>query len=619
VQTKYFLRAALFLFFLGAITFNCQAKIKTKVAGFQQPKGDSLSTTLNSKLKLVNNTIDSSLVLADSILDDVLLVSREQNLREIETKAVLYKSWIALLGTKYYEAIRLAHKAKMMSEKSPMDSVLLASSINMLGLSHMEFKRFDVAVKYFEQCIDLLKRLKNVSSMRLAITYNNLGALKAQLHKPKEAIQYFKEARVLHAIDKDTIKLAYRDMSIGKQFAKLNESDSAIFYTNRSLNLFNQVFKEKDLPDVVSIALGEHYLYVGKYDKSVEFFQKGLNKSVKNKSTDRWKEGYDLLAQAHMASGDYEKASVAYRRRIEITDSVNAINNAKEIASIEEQYRKAEMESELNQIKAQNLERENEVARISLKATIIISSLSIIMICLVFLFWLSNQKRKTNLAKQQAALSSTKLFAMRSQMNSHFVFNSINTALGFISNSQKHKAHEYLSRFAKILRTTLEEAGSEFVLVENEVELIKDYIEIESIRFGGKFRYSIEVSSALESEVYEMPSMILQPFVENAIIHGLVNLTDRQGSLKIVFKKISDEKISCMVEDNGVGREKAMEIKTKKAKYYSSQALTNVRQRLKLLNQSTFKSNAVRFQIIDLKDDAGKALGTRVIVDLPLY
>ncbi len=210
---------------------------------------------------------------------------------------------------------------------------------------------------------------------------------------------------------------------------------------------------------------------------------------------------------------------------------------------------------------------------------------------------------KVQLEKQMLELEQK---ALRMQMNPHFIFNALNTIKGYYSEGDDVKAGSYIAKFSKLLRMLLNTEGQNTTL-DNEIEMLRLYVELTRIRYHEKFDYAIEVDKGLMPADTIMPSLLLQPIVENAIIHGLASKTE-QGMLLVLFKKEGDDMI-CVVEDNGVGRVRAAALSSDKL--HNSKATAIVTDRLKLFDEIT------SFEIIDLEEN-GMASGTRVIIKLPI-
>ncbi len=202
---------------------------------------------------------------------------------------------------------------------------------------------------------------------------------------------------------------------------------------------------------------------------------------------------------------------------------------------------------------------------------------------------------------------------LRSQMNPHFIFNSMNSIQSYISGNDSFTAMTYLSKFAQLMRNILENSRKPFIVLSEEIETLKLYIELERIRFKQKFDYKITVEPDLPVDSVYIPPMLIQPFVENSIKHGLRNKKEK-GLLEIEFRK-DDKFIRCFVKDNGVGREKAGKLNNTKNKEHRSLGIQVTKERLDTL--SRLKGLKVSFVITDLKDSNGNAAGTEVVIKIP--
>lgn len=205
--------------------------------------------------------------------------------------------------------------------------------------------------------------------------------------------------------------------------------------------------------------------------------------------------------------------------------------------------------------------------------------------------------------------------ALRAQMNPHFIFNCLNSINRYIVKSDQATASLYLTRFAKLIRLILDNSNSKNVVLSNELEALRLYIEMESLRFSQKFSYQIEVDSNVNPDSIEVPPLIIQPFVENAIWHGLLHKTEG-GHLHIHLKMLRENMLQCTVEDNGIGRRKARELKSKSATTRKSLGMQLTEDRLSLLNQHAQLNSSI--DIVDLSGPDGEAAGTRVILKIPV-
>jgi ligand-binding sensor domain-containing protein len=223
------------------------------------------------------------------------------------------------------------------------------------------------------------------------------------------------------------------------------------------------------------------------------------------------------------------------------------------------------------------------------------------------------QAREKEQLNTRAAES--KLAALRAQMNPHFIFNSLNSINSYILGNDTAGATRYLAKFAKLMRLIFDLSLHTVISLEKEIEMLELYLQVEIMRFKTPFTYDIEVDEDLDPYETQIPPMLLQPFVENAIWHGLAHRETPGGRLQV---KIGEDHLylKCSIIDNGVGRARAAEIKAQKGRSHRSGAIENIRQRLSLL--PFHKDRRHTIEIRDLFDEQGRPAGTMVEIFLPL-
>ncbi|MBX2925656.1 MAG: histidine kinase [Chitinophagaceae bacterium] len=212
-------------------------------------------------------------------------------------------------------------------------------------------------------------------------------------------------------------------------------------------------------------------------------------------------------------------------------------------------------------------------------------------------------------------MTEAEMLALRAQMNPHFIFNSLNSINRYIVKSDQATASLYLTRFAKLIRLILDNSNSKSITLANELQALSLYMEMESIRFEKKFTYSIECDATINPETIYVPPLIIQPYVENAIWHGLLH-KETAGHLWVCISKKRSNLLQCIIEDDGIGREKAKALKSKSASNKKSLGMKLTENRLGLL--STHLSSEAMVEIEDLQDENGKAKGTKVILNIPV-
>ena len=222
------------------------------------------------------------------------------------------------------------------------------------------------------------------------------------------------------------------------------------------------------------------------------------------------------------------------------------------------------------------------------------------------------EKIKTKYEKELAEM---KVSALRSQMNPHFIFNSLNSIKRYIIDNEKENAVYYLNKFSKLIRKILSTSMEKEISLDEELETMELYVNIENIRFKETIEFSINVDDALNLSTIKVPSLILQPFLENAIWHGLA-MKKENRCLTVNLEKEGAAFVNISIVDNGIGRERAAEIKAKKIHKRTSVGIRLTKERLALF--STQFNNDYELEIVDLKDDKNKALGTMVNLKIPL-
>jgi LytS/YehU family sensor histidine kinase len=221
------------------------------------------------------------------------------------------------------------------------------------------------------------------------------------------------------------------------------------------------------------------------------------------------------------------------------------------------------------------------------------------------------KRQQEELLKQElkADFVEAELKALRSQMNPHFIFNALNSIQALILKSELESSYDYLVLFSKLVRKTLNYSNEEFISLEAEIDFLRIYLSLEKLRFDD-FNFTLEING--DEDVY-LPSLTIQPFIENALLHGLQHKADDK---KIAIRFEVDEYfIKCVVEDNGIGRKASAEINERLGKEHKSFALKSIEKRLSMYHEEF--GDKIGVKITDLEEN-GKSVGTKVDLILPL-
>lgn len=432
--------------------------------------------------------------------------------------------------------------------------------------------------------------------------YSDLG----QLNKPKSLID-------TSIIEKKGIKI---DTSLNNQ-ALMNASNTGYLNSGAynwsfgdQVHYQNQILQmgvnRKDI-NVVALAnynLGKTYLTAFKPDSAILFLKNSIQTAEESGDFKLEQKSVKELAQIYEKKGQLNQALELYRQYFQKYDQLlekNGVNNQNVLALNEEFLKQEQRISELiEKEKIRNLDFARQ--------TKILWSLALIIAVFGALTWLLVR----NIREKQKANMQIKIQSLRSQMNPHFIFNSLNSVNNFISKNDERSANKYLSDFSKLMRAVLKNSDLDFVSLESEIETLRLYLELEHFRFGNKFTYSLTVDGSIEPNQFQIPPMLVQPYIENAVWHGL-RYKEEKGELSVRFY-LEGGHLFCTVLDNGIGRKKSAELKTSNQKQQQSTGIKNTKERIELLNKM-YKTK-LHISIEDLEQN-GEALGTKVNISLP--
>jgi len=307
----------------------------------------------------------------------------------------------------------------------------------------------------------------------------------------------------------------------------------------------------------------------------------------------------------------------------ELKDSVYNTESRKKLFDLQIRSETEQRENEIallareKQLKVLEIkQREDEIYRQQiLKYWIIVAAFLIILLFLfIHVYSVSKAAKNKHLLEQNLNLYMQK--ALSQQMNPHFIFNTLNSIQFFLLNNDKISSNKYLTKFARLMRITLDNSQSETISLYREIESLNLYIELEQLRFENKFTFKITTGADIDTELISIPPLIIQPFVENAIWHGIMHRDSNEDGKLIILFSISENNLICTIEDNGIGREKANEIRKQKKPEHISLGTQITESRISLINQLYNKKLNITYH--DLFAPDGTASGTRVEICFPI-
>jgi LytS/YehU family sensor histidine kinase len=250
-----------------------------------------------------------------------------------------------------------------------------------------------------------------------------------------------------------------------------------------------------------------------------------------------------------------------------------------------------------------------------------IGALLIAMVLLIFvlrtnrlqkkLFVKEKEVQKNELEKRMFELEQT---ALRAQMNPHFIFNSLNSVQRFVINNDAEGVNQCLSTFANLIRQTLENSGKQLIPLKDEVRYLETYLRLEQMRGSGRFTYNINVNPDVDSEETYIPNMIIQPYLENSVIHGMAGKKGNEGIINLTISK--NHKLTCVVEDNGIGISQSRAQKKAMADEYESMGTAITEKRIEMFN--IMHKEKIELQVLDKSEQGDAESGTKIMIKFPL-
>ena len=440
----------------------------------------------------------------------------------------------------------------------------------------------------------------------IAGTSINLGNIYLKLGQIDKALEYFRKALVISEEKKLNGLMANSLHNLGIIQNKKKQYDSSLKYFQRALDIR---LKIKDRLGVSDSYIGISNAYYGKrdYNKALNNVLKAHEIAIKLGNIASQKKTYELLSKIYFDTKKYKKAYENQLNFKKISDSLFNKKKIEKITQLEYEYaykkrldsaaeRERFLKNEVNIIDNQ-LEASQEQ-----KLWWIVGFFSLI----VFLIFMYRKQRFEQL-KAQVENNNLRFQALNMQMNPHFIYNSLSSIQQFVLGNDSFSAQQYLTKFSFLIRAILSACKRDTISLEKELDIIKNYTELEKKRFGDIFDFEIINTIEDTSEIF-LPPLLIQPLVENAIIHGVSSLKERKGFISISFKMVGEE-LECIIEDNGIGIETSIKEKEQRIIGHESIALNNIKERLRLLD----KKKRQRLFVEPLSDEKS-GTETRIVI-----
>lgn len=405
------------------------------------------------------------------------------------------------------------------------------------------------------------------------------------------------EARTGNKIVMARIHIAKRKFAAAKVL--LDESITALAATQDKWTLCRALLAYSDLDTSL-----------GKTDDAKKHLHRSLEVSKENDFSPFTVIALEKLGSVYSRTGDHQAALRYHMEYTQLKDSMASSRSRSDLNDLEVSYQTLGKEQQI-----QLLQQENDIKTLQLKNTrqskfIYITAFLALLLVSGIIFYQRGRRQKMETAKLKAELQTQ---ILRSQMNPHFIFNCLNSIENFVMQNDKRQASDYLNKFSLLIRNILDSSRNEVVPIARDMEALKLYVELEQLRFNNKFSYQVYIDPALASGDYQVPSLLIQPFVENAIVHGLAH--SESSSLNLVITATLEEnKIKYTVQDNGVGREKAGAYNRLNKPFHKSVGLKITEERVSMFNHQQDVKESIR--IVDLYDTDKNPDGTKIEITL---
>lgn len=580
-------------------------------------KKDEISADLNIIANTNYNLGNTNLAI--QYFQESIAISRSQNYTEgviaglHNISNIYYDKGDLKTSIDYqFEILKIAERIK-----SDRD---IADALTKIGSLYFKQNEYEKAPQYYHRSLPIQTRLRDKNGM--ATIYFNIGKLFLERKLYDKALHYFGLSGQLETKNESTATL----VTTGVTYYRMKDYDNAIKRYNEALPLVEKSGNREDLAEVYK-NLAFVWFDKKEYGKALEYGEKSLKIAQDIDNLEASAESANLLYKLYKIKNNPIKALRLFELSACLNDSLNRKENENAALKADFKYETEKKEMAIKELTQEKTISDLQSQRKSILIYSILGGIVALGLLSYFLFARYKTKKQNELLKIQLEeaqklieaekkASESELKALKSQMNPHFIFNALNSIQEQFMYGDKLKGNEQLGNFTYLTRQILTVSGKKQIPLSTELEILQKYLELEKMRFQNDFEYSITFSDAIDEDYLQLPPMMIQPFVENSIKHGLLH---KQGKkiLSVHFDLSQEEDFMiCTVQDNGVGRKKSEEIKTGNTTKHTSFSTGSIEQRLQLLNQNLKLNKLIVYE--DLEDENHVGIGTRVTIKIPL-
>ncbi|WP_103068044.1 tetratricopeptide repeat protein [Aquimarina sediminis] len=496
----------------------------------------------------------------------------------------------------YTKALSYNFKALKISQELE-DQKGTARSYNNIGGIYHEQGKYVKALEHYHKSLQIKEKLglkRGVSS-----SCNNIAIIYYRKKNYPKALEYHQKAIKIREEIKDKRGLASSFLNIGNVYlAQENYLQSTHYYEKALSN--SQEIGNKPIMAKTFNALGEVQLRLGNYLGATKYLSQGVNLSKELGYLSALRYGTKLLSDTHKALGNYKLALENYEMYHSTYDSLLGKEKSKQISQLQVQYETEKKEQKIKSLAQQASIQSLQLKQANFNKTIFGAICIVLLLLGLILYLISRQKRLA--LKQKAQNIEQNL--LRVQMNPHFIFNAMTSIQDFMNQGDARQASMYLVKFSKLIRQVLDNSRTEFISLEQEINMLDNYLSIQNLKREYPFNFKIEVEDGLLSDEITIPPMFAQPFIENAIEHGFSSI--KEGAIIRICFSVEKDHLVLKISDNGSGIEEAMSIKRKN---HESHAIKITTERIDLYRR--MQKKRISFDIQDLSQ------GTQVTFNLP--
>ncbi len=526
----------------------------------------------------------------------------------------------------------------------------IATGLGNVGNVYFKLKNYDKALEYYQKALE--KNIALESKFNMAREYGNVANAQSELKQYQLSFANFQKALQLNEELKNKKGIAVNLQGIGNYYFLLGKYDEALDYTRRANGIATEV-NVFDVQKETYSTLSDIYEKTGKLDSAYINFKKfiAVRDRIENEDNKKQITRLEMKYEFDTKEEKYKNEQLLSNERLNQQQLMLDLNQSKlnesnkerdlvrlnylktqselkneqlEKKTQEKQLTLAEREKDIQSEKSKSLLQTKKLNELRIKQLWLYGILSIIGLAGILSFFINHYRikslkanndlndQKVKRMEEEMRLKNNireaEMQTLRSQMNPHFIFNTLNSINSYIIENKREVASEYLTTFSKLMRNILDLSKHEIITLEKEISTLKLYMELEALRLENKFDYTIILDKKIEPELVKIPPLIIQPFVENAIWHGLHNKKEN-GHIFIRVDEKDKNQLSVTVEDNGIGR-KASSLLKKQQLNHKSYGIEITMNRLQLLNEH----NGV--EVIDLYNNENVATGTRVEIKI---